>query len=48
MKKVFVARTVELPACMFPVIRPGCFKFFKKLSPGLAWPPEIKERHDDH
>ena len=35
-KNVFVGSTVEGELEMFPVIRPGFFKFFKKFSPGRA------------
>ena len=39
MKNVFVGNTVDGDGIMFPVIRPGFFKFFKKFSPGRACPP---------
>ena len=36
---MFVGSTVEGDCKIFPVIRPGFFKFFKKFSPGRALPP---------
>ena len=42
MKKVLVGNTVDGDVKMFPVIRPGFFKFFKKFSPGRAFPPQKK------